>query len=132
MRKETFEPIIAQTEVDSEKAEKNKFVLIFKKLLHSHADEIPDRVVSNEGNAKVRKAWWFELTMYLELANMEGIVSDDTLKDEILDFVEDYTRVEYDEDKKQSNHEFNKRLTTREDIERANSLIKKVLEHIDK
>ncbi len=79
-------------------------------------DEVPDEIIHNWGNFKVRMAWWQSLVLDLEVLERRGKISKD-LQEEVNKFVKHYTSDEFHKQK----------LTTAEDIGRANNLIDRIL-----
>jgi len=92
--------------------------------LNEWSDEVPDKIMHgpaedlpNEGRFKVRKNWWHGLMGDLHCALEDGVIPK-TMELEVREFMNRYG-VERD---------FTRRLTTKEDIEEANALIRKILE----
>lgn len=78
---------------------------------------IPGSVLSEKawGDFKVQRAWWQELIFALEDTIAERVVSEGLTK-EVRDFMRQHTSDEFHKQK----------LTTRRDIQAANSLINKI------
>lgn len=131
MRQEEFKQAIPETEKNADKAEIAEFATNLTRLLHKYYNEIPLEVVSNEGEAKARKAWWMMLIGGLELIEIRVDLSHE-MRQEIINFIDKYATqrpilrddggetIQYKSD-------FNARLTRNDDINEANKLIEKVL-----
>ncbi len=90
-------------------------------LQDDYSDEIPERkfhgsISPDERKYKVRKNWWQWL-----IGALQGLLSSDsishTLDQETRNFVQHYSSEKF----------HNQELTTQEDINKANSLIKRIL-----
>lgn len=87
----------------------------FRHLREDYDDEVPD-VIVHSGPFKVRRAWWQNLVLDLESGLQHGTVSAN-LAEEAKGLI-DYCGSE----------EFkNKKLTSAGDIQRANSLLDRIL-----
>lgn len=84
-------------------------------------DEIPSEIIrgnSEDKNWKVRRNWWQGIVAILEVANEHlNIQFHSEIMNEIDQFINDYT-----------GYYFAGRLTTKEDIDRANKITRKVIE----
>lgn len=96
-------------------------------LLDNYSDEIPNRIVSSipkeDQKFKVRKGWWQSLELNLHMVQTIGILTPD-LNDRIELF-----QIKYLLDKNPETS-FSGRLTTREDIDEANKLIRDILSYL--
>jgi len=93
---------------------------ILRELRDECSDEIPDKIIRgshpDRSKFKVRKNWFHGVVGYLGMALEQGLISGSTAQTEAENFIDYYT-----------SDEFGTRLTTAEDIERANSIINLVL-----
>lgn len=90
----------------------------YKWLRDQFSDEIPNEILDGRigGNFKVRRNWWQGLVQDLELGVMKGVISEE-LKPDVEQFIDYYTSDEF-------KHQL---LTKKEDIQRANDLLEKIL-----
>lgn len=88
-----------------------------RRLREDFSDEIPSKVLHGHGDFKVRRNWWQGVIGDLDSAINQGLVSKE-LREETEQFLAHYTSEEFHEQK----------LTTADDIQRANSLLDRVLE----
>ena len=87
-----------------------------RKITDNASDEIPNEVLRGRGNYKVRRNWWNGVVVDMELGLHRGEIPNQ-LVDETRQFIAHYT----------SENFHDQILTTREDIQRANSLIDRIL-----
>lgn len=98
----------------------------FKKLLYERSDEIPDERISGTKDGvscKVQINWWTAACGWIDLALRQELFKDDQLKEECAKFVGKYASKNY------WNH--GEKLTTREEINEANMLLRKVIANLE-
>lgn len=86
-------------------------------LRDGNSDEIPPDIIHGEGFLKVRRNWWNGLVGGLEEALRKGMVPSH-LEGEVEKFLAIYASDEF---------RYRRPLTTKEDIERANQLLDRLL-----
>lgn len=89
--------------------------LPFQELLNDYDDEVMEEIV-HSGKFKVRKAWFMLVMGYLQKGVEQGKITDPETIDAIKFFIKDY-----------ATEDFRHRLTTAGDVQRTNSLLRKVL-----
>lgn len=89
---------------------------IFRWLRDDFSDEIPEKMLSGEGDFKVRRNWWQGLISYLYLGIKKGII-DASLKSDVDQFTSEFTTDEFKR----------KPRTEKSDIDKANTLLDKIL-----
>jgi hypothetical protein len=91
------------------------------RLRDEYSSEIPDKIVGSkdEQGYKVRKAWFNFVSGNLELAMMQGLVSQE-LAQKTEQFAEKYCE-----------SDFGERLTTKQDIYEADVLLNEAIEELE-
>ncbi len=103
--------------------------LLIEKLKHlrdDYSDEIPAEMVhssSPERMFKVRRSWFHSLLVRLEVGLMDGVIKDP----EVVSKVEEFTQWAKEDFRVRDEL----RVTTREDIEKANDTISCVLNSLE-
>ena len=98
---------------------KKKSIIKLLEKLKAYSDEIPDRIIhSDTPYYKVRKGWWQSLEFAIYEIERIDLISQSTAE-----MIEKF-RTEY------CTQKFVARLTTKEDIDFANSLIDKLLKSL--
>jgi hypothetical protein len=94
---------------------------VIRHLRYNYTDDIPNRIVSNEGTFKVRRAWFNSLSLRFQQASEEGYVSERTREAydalRALCFGKDH---------------ITKRLTKPEDISAGNRVLDLLIEDMEK
>ena len=91
------------------------------RLRDEYSGEIPDRIISSEDDQgfKVHKAWFNYLISNLELAGMQGVISD-----ELIEKSEEFGD-------KYCTEDFRDRPVTREDIDEADALLNEAISELE-
>ncbi len=112
--------------VESKKEKIQKMIAKLSHLKNDFSEDIPKEIIhstsKNAGTYKVRKVWFTMLTLLLnDIMYREHLLNNEKLTKKIKDYKQKVT-----------NSQFNTRLTTREDINEANTLIDEVVAELEK
>ena len=124
--KRKFEQIIEFKKNRVNRIREKEFLIKQIKIMLSWSDEIPKKILHSDDamkspKYKVRKNWFQNVVFILGMFSAnEYIVKNFALNKKINNYIKTIT-----------NGEFTKRLTTKEDIETANNLLKEVLENLE-
>ena len=113
------------SETDQRIMPEDSFPVTLQKMRDLYSDQIPQEILNgrmppDKKKAKVRKNWFHGLTNELENAmnGIDGEISDPAIRKEVTRFLRHYTSKKFHQQK----------LTTAEDITRANAIINLILE----
>jgi len=124
-------PIIKSEEEKIERIQKT--ISTFSHLLNDFSDDIPNEIVAGTGNYKVRRGEWLGPVVFdLDWAIRIGLITDEQLIEDINHFTEGIQR-RNEERRKALNEgtaEGDHIMTTREEINTANSLLKRTIENL--
>lgn len=103
-------------------------------LLEDHSDEIPERMISGSGNYKVRGNWWQSFFDSMDYAILECGASDLTIKTDTDAFYERFKkrRQGWLDAVSAGTAQGDFLKTTKEEIDTANNLLRRMIENLQK
>ena len=106
-----------ESDIESDKL---KYIESLQRLLTDYSDEIPEEMVLT-GPYKVRGNWFSGVISYIRLILRKGYIRDESLIRDFKEFSDDFIK------RKRAIPDFR---TTQEDIEQANSLLRRVIGYL--